>query len=103
MILEIVYSINDVPVRLTDTQWEHIVDEHPYMSSYYNAMLDAVEQPTYILRGHRGALMAVVPLGRRKYLHIMYREVNGQDGFIITAYIKSNYDRQRVIWREEDQ
>ena len=54
MVLEIVYSINDVPVRLTDTQWEHIVDEHPDMSSYYNAMLDAVEQPTYILRGHRG-------------------------------------------------
>jgi hypothetical protein len=31
------------------------------MCSYYDAMLDAIEQPKYILRGERGALIAVVP------------------------------------------
>ena len=103
MVLETVYSINDVPIRLTETQWEHIIDEHPYMTSYYDPMLDAVEQPTFILRGHGGSLMAVVALGRRKYLHTVYREVSRTDGFIITAYIKPKYERSRVIWREEDQ
>ena len=103
MVLETIYSISGVPVRLTEERWEHIVDEHPYMTSYYEAMLDAVEQPTYILRGHGGAPIAVVPLGRRQFLHVVYRELSRADGFIVTAYIKPNYDRNRVTWREEDQ
>lgn len=102
MILETVYSINGVPIRLTDERWEHIVDEHSYMAAYYEMMLDVVEEPTYILRGQRGVLVAVEPLGKRKFLHVMYREVNKGDGFILTAFIQKSFDRKKVIWREED-
>ena len=51
MILETIYSLNNVPIRLTDERWEHIVDAHPYMTQYYEQMLDAVDDPEYILPG----------------------------------------------------
>jgi hypothetical protein len=102
MILETAYSINNVPIRLTDERWDKIVDSHPYMSSYYERMLDAVEQPQYILRGQSGTLVAVVSLASRTLLHVMYREVNQKDGFIITAFIQTSFDRNKIIWREED-
>lgn len=79
MILDTVYSINHVPIRLTDERWDHIVDRRPDMTAYYDKVLDAVEQPTYILLGHRGSLIAVLSLGRSKYLHVVYREISQGD------------------------
>lgn len=103
MILATVYSVNGVPVRLTDERWEHIVDAHPYMTGYYDDMLDAVEDPEYILPGFRGSLVAVVVLGKKKILHVMYRELGSDDGFIITAYIKPSFEKKRAVWRRDDQ
>src|ERR1041384_5194533 len=103
MILATVYSINNVPIRLTDERWEHIVDRHPYMTTYYETMLAAVEGPEYILRGQRGTLQAVVSLSRRSFLHVMYRELHSDDGFIISAYIKPRLNRRLIIWRAKDQ
>jgi hypothetical protein len=66
MILEVVYSVVGVPIRLTEERWEHIVDRHPHMTSYYEDVLEAVEKPEYILRGHGGTFFAVETPGRRK-------------------------------------
>lgn len=103
MVLETVYSIAGVPLRLTEERWEHIVDAHPYMTAYYEAMLDAVEDPEYILPGHQGSLVAVQVFGKKRILHVMYRELSVMDGFIITAYIKPSFDKKRSIWRRDDQ
>jgi hypothetical protein len=103
MILATVYSINDVPIRLTDERWEHIVDQHPYMTTYFETLLAVIEDPEYILRGYRGTLIAVRTLGRRKYLHTIYRERSATDGFIVTAYIKSKLNKHQIIWRADDQ
>jgi len=103
MILDTVYSINSVPIRLTEERWIHIVDRRPYMTAYYDKVLEAIEQPTYILPGHGGSLMAVSPLGKSKYLHVVYREVGRHDGFSITAYIKPRVNKRQAIWREKDQ
>jgi hypothetical protein len=102
MILETVYSINDVPIRLTDERWEYITDNHPDMSGYYDDVLATVETPEYILRGHGGALAAVVTFGRLGFLHVYYRELKREDGFIINAYFKPKLDRKRIIWRRDD-
>ncbi len=99
MLIATVDSIDGVPIRLTEERWEHIVDRHPYMSSYCDDVLDAVTDPEYILRGHGGALVAVETLGRQKYLEVMYRELGKRDGFIITAYISPKLDKSRIIWR----
>jgi hypothetical protein len=103
MILDTVYSINSVPIRLTEERWARIVDRRPYMASYYDQVLVAVEEPTYILPGHRGSLIAVLSVGRSKYLHVAYREIGRSDGFIITAYIKPKVNKGQAIWREKEQ
>ena len=61
--MELAYSVNGVPIRLTNERWEHVVSNKPYMETYYERVLDAIERPTWILRGYDGALVAVYPLG----------------------------------------
>ena len=63
MILGIAHSVNGVPIRLTDERWEHILDSHPDLASYRETILDAVENPDYILASRRGALGAVGRFG----------------------------------------
>ena len=85
--MDIAYSVNGVPIRLTKERWEHIMINKAYMISYYDEVLEAIENPTWILRGYAGALVAVLSLARRNYLHVVYREVSQDDGFIITAFL----------------
>jgi hypothetical protein len=68
------------------------------MARYYEDILDAVADPEYIFRGYRGSLIAVVMLGRKRILHVMYRELSRDDGFIVTAYIKTSLDKKKAIW-----
>jgi hypothetical protein len=96
--VDIAYSVNGVPIRLTEERWEHIVSNKPYMESYYEEVLNAVERPTWILQGYAGALVAVLTLGRQKYLHVIYRELSRHDGFIITAFISRKVNRSAIIW-----
>ena len=100
MVLGIAYSINGVPVRLTEERWEHTLDRHAEFSyNDFDMVLEAVEEPEYILRGYGGTKLAVVVLGRGGYLHVVYRELNVNDGFIITAGIRASMDRKKIIWR----
>src|SRR5713226_2992460 len=96
MILGIAVSVNGVPIRLTDERWEHILDSHPELASYRETVLDAVENPDYILASRRGALAAVIVLGRKAFLHVFYVEKSRRDGFIISARIEP--DNQVEIW-----
>ncbi len=99
--MDIVYSINGVPVRLTEERWEHIVSNKPYMEAYYEQVLDTIERPTWVLRGYAGALVAVLALGKQQYLSVVYRELNRKDGFIITAFIARKVNRKAMIWPKE--
>jgi len=100
MILDIVESIEGVPIRLTDERWEHIC-LHPNMSGFYEAVLQAVNNPEFVLRGQRGAKVAVLNVGRRKWLHVIYRELGVKDGFIVSAFIDDDYDSKLIIWRRD--
>jgi hypothetical protein len=101
MILGIADSVNGVPIRLTDERWEHILYRKPNIASFMETLLDAVEDPEYILRGYKGTLIAVVHLGKRSYLNVVYRELSQTDGFIITARIESQLHRSKIIWRRD--
>src|SRR6266436_8509644 len=103
MILGIADSVNGVPIRLTDERWEHILDSHPELASYRETILEAVENPDYILTGRRGALAAVVVLGRWAFLHVFYVEKSRRDGFIISAVVEEKMNKAKIIWRKENQ
>jgi len=102
MILGIAESINGVPIRLTEERWEHILDSHPELASYRETILDAVANPDYILASRRGALAAVVVLGRKAFLHVFYVEKSRRDGFIISAWMREKMDKTKIVWRKEN-
>jgi len=61
--MDIAYSIHGGPIRLTDERWRHIVENRDEMAGYRDACLMAIEEPDLILRGYRGALIAVKGYG----------------------------------------
>ena len=103
MATEVARSINGVRIRLTDERWRHIVQNHDDLAAYYDDVLRALESPEWVLRGHKGALMAVRAFGRGRYLTVAYRETTTTDGFVATAYFARSIDRRRIIWPRRPQ
>ncbi|HSK72280.1 MAG TPA: hypothetical protein VK892_11325 [Pyrinomonadaceae bacterium] len=106
MIIDIVESIHGYPIRLTEERWyDHIVNNKPYMSGHLQDVLDAVYYPEFILLGNKGSKAALLNLGYKQWLHVFYieyvNEDGNKDGFIITALIKANYDRKKIVWRRD--
>jgi hypothetical protein len=96
--MDTVWSVNNVPIRLTTERWFHIVENHDDLAGYYEEVLDVVENPEFVVPGHRGSLIAIRNYGHQRYLAVIYREVSAQDGFIITAYFTDKVDRKKSIW-----
>jgi hypothetical protein len=97
----IVYSRAGVPIRLTAERWRHIVVNHPEMSTQQERVLDTVAEPELIQDGDFGELLAVrfyeeTPMGS-KHLVVVYREIDPEDGFVVTAYLARRPSTQRVL------
>lgn len=97
--MDVVYSINGVPIRMTTERWWHIVENHDYMAGHYEQVLDTVEAPDLILRGYGGALLAVRGIGKGTYLAVVYKEISRKDGFVISSYMTRKLNRRAIIWR----
>lgn len=97
--METAYSVNHVPIRLTDERWVHILGSHDDLAGYYDDCLRAIEEPDLVLAGTRGSLKAVKGYGRNRYLVVIYRELSPTDGFVITAYFSHRISRRRIVWR----
>ncbi len=93
-------SINDIPIRLTDERWRHITDNHDDVAGYYDDVLKTIEEPDYIIKGYRDALVALKQI-EGKFLAVIYKEVSSDDGFIITAYFTSRIklEKEVIIWQ----
>lgn len=100
--MDIVKSVNDVPIRLTEERWIHIVENHDDMAGYYDDVLSAVEYPDFVIKGNGDALIALKQL-ENKFLAVVYKEVNREDGFIITAYFTSKIklEREVILWQRQ--
>lgn len=98
-LMDIAYSIANVPIRLTHERWFHIVENQDEMAGYYDDVLTAVEDPEMVLSGYGSALIAVRSYGKNRYLNVIYRELSPDDGFIITAFFTSNVNRSRLKWK----
>lgn len=97
-------SVNGVAIRLTVERWHHICAGHPEMRTMYNQVVETVSAPDYVQMGDAGELLAVrlyptTPL-TSKWLIGVYREVNDDDGFILTPYLTSRPSAARkTIWK----
>jgi hypothetical protein len=98
--MEVAYSVNGVPIRLTYERWYHIVENHDELASYFHDVLDTIEKPDFVARGSKGSLKASRNMGRRKWLVVIYRELSERDGFVITAYLLDRKPKGEVIWRQ---
>lgn len=97
-------SKNGVPVRLTNERWIHIIENHDDLAGYYDEVLTTIEEPDYVIKGYKGALVALKETERKKFLVVIYKEVTNEDGFVITAYFttKINLKKEAILWRKEE-
>ena len=103
----IAISKNGVPIRLTNERWNHIITFHTEMNNNKDLLLKTVHDPDMILKGVSDELRGVrffqkTHLGP-KYLMVAYKELNKEDGFIITSYKSSNIDKivkRGIEWKK---
>ena len=95
--MDVAYSVDGIPIRLTAERWFHIVENHDDLAGHYDDVLDTVENPDLILRGYGRSLIAIRGVGRARYLAVIYRQLSADDGFVITAYYTSKVERSKVI------
>jgi hypothetical protein len=96
--MDIVQSIHGVPIRLTAERWAHIVENHDDLAGRWEEILDAVERPEWVTRGHGGTLVAWRPCGRKGYLSVVYRELGESDGFVVTAFLTRKPQKRDRVW-----
>ena len=99
--MDIANSVNGVPIRLTEERWFHIVENHNDLAGHYDDVLDTIEHPDFVLKGYKGALIAIKGIARRRYLAVVYKELKRNDGFVLSAYITSKIKRRLIIWRRK--
>ncbi len=99
--MEIAKSINNIPIRLTNERWIHIVENHNDLAGYFDNVLLTVESPDYVIKGYEEALIALKQREEGKFLAVVYKEIGRSDGFIITAYLTSKIklEREVILWQ----
>ncbi len=93
-------SQNNVPIRLSDERWQHIVEGHPELINNKKDVLMVVSQPERIFEGRDGELLAIREIEPSRWLVVAYRELI-DDGFIITAYSTrrlQSLTKRRQLW-----
>ena len=101
--MDLVFSQNRIPIRLTEERWFHIIESHDDLAGYYDDVLAAIEDPDHIIEGYGKAKIALRKLARKKYLAVVYKEINREDGFIITAYLTSKLklEKELILWTKK--
>ncbi len=100
--MDVAFSVNGVPIRLTAERWAHIVEARDELAGRMDEVLAAIESPDWVTRGYHGALVAWKGRGRKRYLAVIYREVRKVDGFVVTAFITSKPRKKNRIWPSRD-
>jgi len=101
---EIVVPKNGVPIRLPEERWIHIVENHDDVAGYMDDVLEVVENPDFIIKGYREALIALRQMRANKFLAVVYKETDKVDGFIIRAYFSSKIklEREVSLWKRKE-
>ena len=109
-IVAMVASVNDVPIRLTEERWRHILEYHSELAKHLDKVLLTIAMPDTVFRSPRdvkenlAAVKKFTELVQDKlaeYLAVHYRELSDKDGFILTVFpISAERLRKRYgLWR----
>ncbi len=101
--MDSIKSKNNINIRLTDERWRHITEEHSELAGYYFDVLETVVEPDYIYKGIDKELLAVKEIIPHKYLVVVYKEIDLNDGFIITASLtkrKNQLEKRELLWKK---
>jgi hypothetical protein len=96
----IVKSVHGVPVRVSHERIEHICSRHPEMKGHEELIVQAIGEPDFVQEGDLGARIGVKKVPGEwpsKYIVAIYKEVNHNDGFLLTSY----FTRKPAEWRKE--
>jgi hypothetical protein len=99
--MERVVSKHGVSIRLPLERWVHITEEHAEMAGLLSEVLATIEDPAAVYSGDDGECLAVRAWQAGRYIVAVYREVSGEDGFIITAFLTSrlrSLERRHRQW-----
>lgn len=99
--VETAISKNQVPIRLPDERWQHIIERHGGLAAQKAFVLETVTAPDRILSGNEGALMAIRAMEPGRVLVVVYKEISPEDGFIVTAFPTrrlNSLDRRQQVW-----
>lgn len=98
--VDVATSQRDIPIKLTDERWNHILEGHPELINHKTDVLKVVSNPELILEGNNGALMGVREIEPSKWLVVVYTEL-ANSGFILTAYFTSRFrslTKRKQLW-----
>ena len=104
--MDIAISKDGIPIRLTIERWQHITIGHPEIADCYYEILETIENPEGIYEGNNDAKIAVKQFreNNTKFVIVIYKETDGIDGFIITAYISNKqqeFKKKKVLWKQQ--
>ena len=97
-------SVFGVRIRMTQERWQHVVREHPELEGLSKEVLATVGNPEKVLAGNYGELLALKEIIPGKYLVVAYKEIDVDDGFVITAFLSKRIrqlDKRVVIWPKQ--
>jgi hypothetical protein len=103
--MKIILSKNNHYIRLTDERMNHVIKNHPEMNGEENNIINTIENPDIIFEGNFNELLAAkfynkTPVSENKYLVVIYKEIENDDGFILTAYFTRRLNnRRKIIWK----
>ncbi|HEY9702215.1 MAG TPA: hypothetical protein V6C58_07200, partial [Allocoleopsis sp.] len=105
--MQIIISKNGVPIRLTYKQWMHIIENHNYMAGNLDIIIETIADPDYIVTGKNNELTAIKHYNKtvitEKDAIVVYKEINNNDGFVVTAWLTSKRDKilkRGIIWQK---
>ncbi len=79
---------------------------HPEVADYYYELLETIEDPDIIYEGNNTARIAIRKFAEilPKFIVVVYKELNQEDGFIITAYLSGKdqiFNKKKVLWKRQ--
>jgi hypothetical protein len=86
---------------LTDERWAHIVEEHCELAGLREEVLQTLADAERVLAGAQGEILAVRMVETDKALVVVYRELEPNDGYVITAFLTgrlASLERRAQVW-----